>query len=122
MGRSFEAWGGLNVRYTAFVFLNSMRIIPGITFGLSAITRPVGIEAEREAAAQGDARLLFYLGPELAVSFLNLPNLEFVYRLQHRSGANGALGKLSDTANANVFGIRFDFDRSFGFTRVRHRF
>jgi hypothetical protein len=109
MGKSVEVWGGLNVRYTAFVFLNSVRIIPGITFGLSAITRPVGIEAEREAAVQGDARLLGYLGPELAVSFVNFPNLEFVYRLQHRSGANGTLGKLSDTANANVFGLRFRF-------------
>jgi len=109
MGKSFEAWAGLNVRYTAFVFLNSVRIIPGITFGLSAITRPVGIEAERETDVQGDARLLGYLGPELAVSFVNLPNLEFVYRLQHRSGANGTLGKMSDTANANVFGIRFRF-------------
>jgi hypothetical protein len=109
MGKSFEAWAGLNVRYTAFVFLNSVRIIPGLTFGLSAITKPVGIEAEREAAAQGDARLLGYLGPELAISFVNFPNLEFVYRLQHRSGANGTLGKLSDTANANVFGLRFRF-------------
>jgi hypothetical protein len=109
MGRSVEAWAGLNVRYTAFVFLNSVRVIPGLTFGLSAITRPVGIEAEREAAAQGDARLLGYLGPELAVSFLSFPNLEFVYRLQHRSGANGTLGKMWEGANANVFGVRFRF-------------
>jgi hypothetical protein len=109
MGRSFEGWAGLNVRYTAFVFLNTVRIIPGITVGFSAITRPVGIEAEREAAAQGNATLLGYLAPELAVSFVNFPNLEFVYRLQHRSGAGGTFGKLSDTANANVFGLRFRF-------------
>src|SRR6516162_7205683 len=29
MGSSTEVWGGLNVRYTALVFLNSVRIIPG---------------------------------------------------------------------------------------------
>jgi hypothetical protein len=109
MGSSFEGWAGLNVRYTALVFLNTVRIVPGITVGFSAITRPIGIEAEREAAAQGNARLLGYLGPELAVSFVNFPNLELVYRLQHRSGAGGTFGKLSDTANANVFGIRFRF-------------
>ena len=109
MARSFEAWAGLNVRYTAFVFLNSVRIVPGLTFGFSAITRPVGIEAEREAEVQGDARLLGYLGPELAVSFASFPNLEFVYRLQHRSGSKGIFGKLSEGANANVFGIRFRF-------------
>jgi hypothetical protein len=109
MGSSFEGWAGLNVRYTPFVFLNTVRIVPGITVGFSAITRPVGIEAEREAAAQGNAKLLGYLGPELAVSFVNFPNFELVYRLQHRSGAGGTFGKLSDTANANVFGIRFRF-------------
>src|SRR5215475_6129652 len=58
MSKSFEAWAGLNVRYTAFVFLNTVRIIPGLTFGFSAITKPVGIEAEREAEVQGNARLL----------------------------------------------------------------
>jgi hypothetical protein len=109
MGSSFEGWVGLNVRYTALVFLNTVRVIPGLTFGFSAITRPVGIEADREAAAQGNAKLLGYLGPELAVSFVNFPNLELVYRLQHRSGAGGTFGKLSDTANANVFGIRLRF-------------
>jgi len=109
MARSFEAWAGLNVRYTAFVFLNSVRIVPGLTFGFSAITKPVGIEAEREAEVQGNARLLGYLGPELAFSFASFPNLELVYRLQHRSGANGTFGKLGEGANANVFGIRFRF-------------
>ena len=58
-----------------------MRIIPGLTFGFSAITRSVGTEAEREAEVQGNARLLGYLGPEVAVSFASFPNLEFVYRL-----------------------------------------
>jgi hypothetical protein len=109
MGKSTEVWAGLNVRYTAFVFLNSVHITPGLTFGFSGITRPVGIEAQREADAQGDARLLGYLGPELAVSFVNFPNLELVYRLQHRSGAGGTLGKLHEGANANVFGLRFRF-------------
>ena len=109
MGSSTEVWAGLNVRYTALVFLNGVRIVPGITFGFSAINKPVGFEAVREAEANGDARLLGYLGPELAVSFVSLPNLEFVYRLQHRSGANGTFGKMSEGANANIVGIRFRF-------------
>jgi hypothetical protein len=70
----------------------------------------VGIEAEREAAAQGNATLLGYLAPELAVSFVNFPNLEFVYRLQHRSGAGGTFGKLSDTANAMFSAFALDFN------------
>jgi hypothetical protein len=109
MGDSIEGWVGLHVRYSWLVLFNSVRIAPGLTFGLSGITKPVGIEAVREADAQGDARLLGYLGPELAVSFVGFPNLEFVYRLQHRSGASGNLGRMNDAANANVFGMRFRF-------------
>ena len=109
MGKSTEVWAGLNVRYTAFVFLNTVRIIPGITAGFSYITRPVGHEAEEEAAVGGDARLLGYLGPELAFSLVNFPNVELVYKLQHRSGAGGTFGKMHDTANANVVGLRVRF-------------
>jgi hypothetical protein len=103
MGNSYEGWVGLHVRYSWLVLFNSVRIAPGLTFGLSAITKPVGIEAAREADAQGDVRLLGYLGPELAISFMGVPNLELVYRLQHRSGASGNLGRMHDAANAQCF-------------------
>jgi hypothetical protein len=109
MGNSYEGWVGLHVRYSWLVLFNSVRIAPGLTFGLSGITKPVGIEAAREVDAQGDARLLGYLGPELAVSFMGVPNLEFVYRIQHRSGALGRLGGMQEGANANVFGMRLRF-------------
>jgi hypothetical protein len=97
------------VRYTGLVLFDSVRIAPGLTFGLSAITKPVGIEATREADVQGNAKLLGYLGPELAVSFAGFPDLEFVYRLQHRSGAHGTFGRMWEGANANVFGARYHF-------------
>jgi hypothetical protein len=109
MGNSVEGWVGLNVRYSWLVFFNSVRIAPGLTFGLSVITKPVGIEAAREADVQGNATLLGYLGPELAVSFMGFPDLEFVYRLQHRSGAHGTFGRMWEGANANVFGMRYRF-------------
>ncbi len=50
-----------------------------------------------------------YFGPELAVSLVNRPDIEFVYRLHHRSGAEGTFGKLYEGYNANVFGIRYKF-------------
>jgi hypothetical protein len=103
MGNSYEGWVELHVRYSWLVLFNSVRIAPGLTFGLSAITKPVGTEAAREADAQGDARLLGYLGPDLAISFMGVPNLELVYRLQHRSGASGNLGRMHDAANAQCF-------------------
>jgi hypothetical protein len=40
---------------------------------------------------------------------VNFPNVELVYKLQHRSGAGGTFGKMHDTANANVVGLRVRF-------------
>lgn len=88
---------------------DAVRIAPGITVGLSVITKAVGIEAVRELEAPGNAKLLGYLGPELAFSFRALPSVEFVYRLQHRSGMFGTFGNLWEGANANVFGARVRF-------------
>jgi hypothetical protein len=70
MGTSVEVWAGPKVIYTGLVLFDSVRIAPGLTFGLSAVTKPVGIEATRQAAVGGNATLLGYLGPELATSFL----------------------------------------------------
>jgi hypothetical protein len=121
MGNSYEGWVGLHVRYSWLVLFNSVRIAPGLTFGLSAITKPVGIEAAREADAQGDARLLGYLGPDLAISFMGVPNLELVYRLQHRSGASGNLGRMHDAANAQCFWDAFAGARERAADRPRPR-
>jgi hypothetical protein len=109
MGTSVEVWAGPKVIYTGLVLFDSVRIAPGLTFGLSAVTKPVGIEATRQAAVGGNATLLGYLGLELATSFLEFPDLEFVYRLQHRSGAHGIFGTMWEGANANVFGVRYRF-------------
>ena len=35
MGNSYEGWVGLHVRYSWLVLFNSVRIAPGLTFGLS---------------------------------------------------------------------------------------
>ena len=91
----------------ALRFSSSLAVGPG--FGVSAISKSVGIEAQREADVHGNATLLGYLGPELAFSLLPYPNLEVVYRLQHRSGALGRIGNMWEGANANVFGLRYRF-------------
>ena len=57
-----------------------------VTTGLSFTTNSIGREREREIAYGGNARMLLYFGPELTFSFINNPDLEFVYRLHHRSG------------------------------------
>lgn len=105
---SAEVWGGPSVHYRGFT-LGSVTISPGLVVGFSAVTRAIGIERQREIDSSGNASLLFYLGPELAFRFAQLPNVEFVFRTQHRSGAEGTLGKMREGANANIFGARFRF-------------
>jgi hypothetical protein len=109
LGEGGELWGGLNIRNTGVVFFDFVRIAPGITVGLSGITKPVGIELQREIIDHGNAYFLGYLGPELAFSFQEFPNIELVYRLQHRSGADGFFGHMLEGANANTFGVRYRF-------------
>jgi hypothetical protein len=105
---SAEVWGGPTVHYRGFTF-GSVTISPGLVVGLSAVTRAIGIERQREINNSGNASLLFYLGPELAFRLEQMPNVEFVFRTHHRSGLEGRLGKMREGANANIFGVRFRF-------------
>lgn len=106
---SAEAWAGLMLRYDGFILGDRLRISPSFTAGLSAVTDPIGVERDREIEHNGDATLLFYLGPEISVTSLDNPNVEAFWRVHHRSGAWGTLGGMGDAANANVFGLRWHF-------------
>ena len=104
---SGELWFGPTIRYESFVLFDQLRITPGITTGFSLTTDSIGAERGKEITRNGNARLLFYLGPEIAFSTVSMPNIELVLRLQHRSGALGTLGHLNEGYNANVVGLRF---------------
>ncbi|HEY4200453.1 MAG TPA: hypothetical protein VGM83_07805 [Devosiaceae bacterium] len=104
-----ELWAGLVVRYDGWKLGNAM-ISPSLTFGLSAETGTVGIEKRHEHEwPGGDASLLIYLGPELNLSFADNPNIDYFWRIQHRSGAWGTVGNMGDGANATTVGIRYHF-------------
>lgn len=105
---SAELWFGTSLRHSG-IKLGPVTVKPGIVTGFSAVTDTIGIETRRERHNRGDASLLFYLGPEIAFTFDALPNVDIVVRSHHRSGASGALGKMSEGANANLIGIRFSF-------------
>jgi hypothetical protein len=112
--QSAELWAGPQIRYAGILLFDVVRIGGGVTFGLSAATASIGTEAEREVQAPGNARLLYYLGPELDFSTPRLPNIEFVLKVQHRSGGKlvpvlPTLGNLAEGYNANVAGIRYRF-------------
>ena len=106
---SEELWVGPRVSHEGFVLFDTVRVAGATTWGLSFTNNSIGFERGREIAWNGSARTLFYFGPEIIVSLQRFSDVEFVYRLHHRSGANGTLGNLREGYNANVFGIRYKF-------------
>ncbi len=106
---SAELWGGVAFRHQGIALFDAVRISPGLVFGLSAISNPIGQEAEHQIVHQGSAKVLFYLGFDLAFALANSPNTELVFRIQHRSGGYGTLGAMKEGNNANVVGIRQRF-------------
>lgn len=106
-----EIWGGAVGRWREFNIFGSVLMAPSLVVGLSYVNaaqpgRETNLENRRE---DGDAHLLFYLGPEL--DFRASPDSRYsaFWRLQHRSGANGTLGNMRGATNANVFGLRIRF-------------
>jgi hypothetical protein len=109
MVNSAELWGGASFRTQGLALLDTVRISPGLVFGLSLISNPIGQEGEHQIVNQGSAKILFYLGFDLAFALTKLRDTELVFRIQHRSGAYGTLGGLREGNNANVIGIRQRF-------------
>jgi hypothetical protein len=111
---SAELWTGPQIRYAGILLFDLVRIGGGVTVGLSAATASIGTELQREIVYSGNARLLYYLGPELDFSTPSIPNLEWVLKIQHRSGGQKVpiiptLGNLAEGYNSNVVGIRYRF-------------
>ena len=105
---SAELWSGLSLRYEALT-VSQVRFSPGIVWGLSAITSPIGQELEQAIGRNGNATILFYLGLEGAFSLVNFPSTELVFRVHHRSGAFGTIGGMKEGNNSNVIGLRYRF-------------
>jgi len=106
---SGELWAGPRFSYQGFVLFDAVRVAGAITTGFSFTTDSIGRERSRELAYDGSARMLIYFGPELSFSLVNHPEWELVYRVHHRSGADGTFGNLREGYNANVLGVRYKF-------------
>jgi hypothetical protein len=104
-----EMWVGVVIRPKGFTSREGITIGPALTVGLSAISKSMGEEIKREKGRRGNASFLFYLGPEIVVTFPGFRQWELVYRLHHRSGAGGALGGLYEGYNSNTIGFRYRF-------------
>ncbi|GGA37192.1 hypothetical protein [Pelagibacterium lentulum] len=106
---SIELWGGPYLRYDGLIVSDALRISPKIVGGISLVSDTIGSEAERaENTTDTDGRVLFYLTPEISISSLHRPELEYFWRGQHRSGGYGTLGSMFG-ANAVTFGMRYKF-------------
>jgi hypothetical protein len=103
-----EVWAGLRLRHYGLV-IGDLAISPAVTVGLSAVSGPTEIERLREISRDGDATLLGFIGPELSFRLKQAPNVELVYQLHHRSGADGLFGDLAEGSNANTIGLRYRF-------------
>jgi len=114
IAQSVELWTGPQFRYAGILLFDRIRIGGGITFGLSVTTPSIGRELQWQIESSSDSRVLYYLGPELDFSFPSIPNLEFVLKLQHRSGGKTVpviptLANRGEGYNGNVVGIRYRF-------------
>ncbi|MCT8991444.1 hypothetical protein NYR54_14255 [Chelativorans sp. SCAU2101] len=105
---SGELWAGMRLRHHGLV-IGNVAISPGFTAGFSLVTDPTQIEQERAATRDGDATFLGFVGPEIAIRFRQAPNLELVYQIHHRSGANGTIGDMGEGSNVNTLGLRYRF-------------
>lgn len=104
---SAELWAGGVARFDMFQ-LGDIRITPSLTAGFSVVTDTIGIETERAQSINRGVPILYYLGPEIAVSHVAHPEFEAFARIQHRSGGFGSIAHI-DGSNAATLGVRYKF-------------
>lgn len=106
---SVEAWGGLVFRHDGVVMFDTFRVSPALTVGFSAATGTVASETDRAKSIDFTGHLLVYLGPEIAITPVDNPNVEGFFRVQHRSGGFGLIVNGLNGSNAVNLGVRFKF-------------
>jgi hypothetical protein len=102
-----EIWAAPTVRLVGIPLGNVASMSIGLIAGFSGITNPTDLERQREYEHSGNSKLLFYFSPELAFAFRDLPNIEMVFRLHHRSGLYGTLGRMREGSNTHAVGVRW---------------
>lgn len=105
---SFEAWLGGVARFGGWDLFDKFHLTPSLTLGLSHVTAPIGVEAVRGETAPKPTDFLVYMAPELAVNTLDNPNLDYFFRIQHRSGGLGLIMSF-DGSNAATIGVRLKY-------------
>jgi hypothetical protein len=102
---SAEIWTGAVLKNDG-VTIGDVTISPAITGGISMVSDTIGVETERAASIERNVPVLFYMGPEIALSHADFPDLELFARIHHRSGGYGVIAEI-DGSNAATVGLRF---------------
>ena len=103
-----EAWTALYLRYDDLPWNDTVYTTIGFNTGLSLLTDSSGFEEWRDSDHRS-SKLLHYLGPEITFADPDNKNVEFVFRLHHRSGV---FGLFDDVVSGSTFlstGIRIRF-------------
>lgn len=102
-----EFWGSLYFRYDGFPWNDTVYTTAAINTGLSILTETSEFERDR---SNGDSSLVLHnFSPEITLADPDNKNLEFVLRLQHRSGIFGTIDGVYSGSTFVTTGIRFRF-------------
>ena len=103
-----EAWTALYLRYDNLPWNDTVYTTIGVNTGLSLLTDSSDFEAGRDSEGRS-SKFLHYMGPEITFADPDNKDLEFVFRLHHRSGV---FGLFDDVVSGSTFlstGIRIRF-------------
>jgi hypothetical protein len=109
-----EIWGAIFARWIWFPWNHYLRTTVAVSTGLDWATGISEWERDRSGNREG-SRLLHFLSPEITFADPGRPDLEFLIRLQHRSGGNTIIGpidlfnKTGGGAQYLTAGIRWRF-------------
>ena len=115
--QSVKHFGGQNdfefnlpliVRWNTFPWDSFIDTSVAFGDGLSIATETPDLEKARYGGDKSGAALNFVM-VELTLALPEHPNIQFVSRFQHRSGAFGLINNTSDASTAFVWGLKFRF-------------
>jgi hypothetical protein len=103
-----EVWGALYLRYDGFPWNDFVFTTIGANTGLSLLTETSDFEEWRDSNGKSE-ELLHYLGPEITFANPENKDLEFVFRLHHRSGVFGRFNGVVSGSTFLSTGVRVRF-------------
>jgi hypothetical protein len=109
-----EVWGAVYVRWTKFPWNKYLRTTVALSTGFNYATEIEWLERQRDIKSSG-SRLLHFLSPEITFALPQYKELEFVFRIHHRSGGANIVGKMdifngvAAGAHHATAGVRYRF-------------